>query len=474
MSSRKRQTNSSSTTTTTSSTPPPTTVAFDVDQPKPIITRTLSGRQSKILQRRARYSKSPSALKPFWQSPVFQGVVALSTVLLMYLAFRVSSGLDERILQSGKGPSAVKSQPVKLNPKSKTTQVRYGEPAATSSVNDVARLFVVKDVGGKGKGTVAARDIKRGERILVDKPLIKIPRDTPSIAAENILDQVNTLTEDQLNAFLSLSYHHTVALADGTQKEINPQEADMPLAIVQTNALAVEGGMLGVFPRAARMNHGCAAAFNAVHSWREEEGELHVHALKDIMAGEEILLSYTDTKQPRSDRQAFLLMHYHFDCACPVCSLPQVEADESDARLLKIHNLYKKLNTWTEDKIDGIEAIRIVNEIWETGDEEGYTGERAQLASNAGLISTAHSDVESARTWYMLAAQAAIYEFGADSPRVTELMRLAGATESTTYPSWAAKETMHVGGPKSKYGFPDLKMFEEVRGEGGTVITELG
>ena len=44
--------------------------------------------------------------------------------------------------------------------------------------------------------------------------------------------------------------------------------------------------MIGIFPRMARLNHGCSHAFNSVYSWREDEGVLTVHALKDIAVGE--------------------------------------------------------------------------------------------------------------------------------------------------------------------------------------------
>ena len=40
-----------------------------------------------------------------------------------------------------------------------------------------------------------------------------------------------------------------------------------------------------MFPRTARMNHGCSRAFSAVYSWREEEGVMVVHAIRDIKKG---------------------------------------------------------------------------------------------------------------------------------------------------------------------------------------------
>lgn len=101
----------------------------------------------------------------------------------------------------------------------------------------------------------------------------------------------------------------------------------LALAIFQTNSIAA-GSNSGIFPRTARLNHGCSKAFNSVYSWRENEGALVLHALKNIHQGEvsayaddglglrepgwianvypkfqELLTTYTDTKRPRDERR---------------------------------------------------------------------------------------------------------------------------------------------------------------------------
>lgn len=58
----------------------------------------------------------------------------------------------------------------------------------------------------------------------------------------------------------------------------------MALAIFQTNAVAA-GADVGLFPRMARLNHGCSRAFNVVYSWRDQEGVLVVYALRTIKKG---------------------------------------------------------------------------------------------------------------------------------------------------------------------------------------------
>lgn len=59
----------------------------------------------------------------------------------------------------------------------------------------------------------------------------------------------------------------------------------LALAIMQTNAISA-GDDTGIFPRTARLNHGCSSAFNSVYTWREHEGVLVVHALKPIHKGQ--------------------------------------------------------------------------------------------------------------------------------------------------------------------------------------------
>ena len=81
-------------------------------------------------------------------------------------------------------------------------------------------------------------------------------------------------------AFFNLSYVNF-------PKNLNPADHldEVALAIFQTNAVAA-GNDVGIFPRMARLNHGCSSAFNVVYTWREVQNVLVVYALKDIRKGE--------------------------------------------------------------------------------------------------------------------------------------------------------------------------------------------
>lgn len=125
------------------------------------------------------------------------------------------------------------------------------------------------------------------------------------------------LSKEERDAFFNLSYVNF-------PKHLDPDkhQDEVALAIFQTNAVAAGDGV-GIFPRMARINHGCSSAFNAVYTWREKENALYVHALKNISQGQvrifrfpwekkeargltllqELLTSYTDSKRSRHHRR---------------------------------------------------------------------------------------------------------------------------------------------------------------------------
>jgi hypothetical protein len=98
---------------------------------------------------------------------------------------------------------------------------------------------------------------------------------------------LNKLNPEQLSSFHNLSYIEPLG-GFNPAEELAPQVA---LAIFQTNAVSA-GEAVGLFPRMARLNHGCSSAFNAVYSWREREGVVVVHALKPIKEQEVCVILY--------------------------------------------------------------------------------------------------------------------------------------------------------------------------------------
>ena len=110
-----------------------------------------------------------------------------------------------------------------------------------------------------------------------------------------------TLSKGQRAALFNLSY---VRLPPNLSKDDPDYDAQVAVAITQTNGISAGAQGVGVFPKVSRLNHGCSKAFNAVYSWREKEQKLVVHALRSIKEGQEVLTAYFDTRRPRHERRS--------------------------------------------------------------------------------------------------------------------------------------------------------------------------
>jgi len=286
---------------------------------------------------------------------------------------------------------------------------------------------------------IALRNIRRGELLIREKPLISVPHAIRTSPSQLISESVQQLSPDQRASFYNLS--HVDLPGNLSHEEFSKM---LPLAIFQTNAVAA-GPNVGLFPTMARLNHGCSGAFNSVYSWREREGVLVVHALKDIYKGEELLTAYFRTLQTRDERRHHLKQNYDFRCTCAYCALPDEESKASDIRLTMMSDLYNRLSTWGHGALDGPEAIRLVKRIWAIGEEEGYTSERGRLAADAVLVAVAHSDAEAAVEWAKLGLRWASYELGSDSD-LAEEMRIA-IREPKRHTMWGQRSVMAVGKP---------------------------
>ncbi|GJE97204.1 SET domain-containing protein [Phanerochaete sordida] len=306
--------------------------------------------------------------------------------------------------------------------------------------------FTVVDIPGKGKGSIAARDIKQGERILREEPLFILPSQVRVQGSPGaiVLSALASLSPHQRDAFYNLSYVNF-------PRHLTPNSPSyhetMALAIFETNAIGADDDGTGIFPTTARLNHGCSAAFNAVYSWRSSEGALVVHALKNIKEGEELLTTYFDTKRPRDSRREHLRTHYGFTCQCSVCSLPDGESQKSDSRLLKMAELYERFRTWRDGALTGKQAVDVAREIWALGDEEGYWSERGQLAADAAWVAAAHADLRATRSWAQLAQKWFGFELGADSTHARSMDEVIANPDSLRYRTGATRAPENVGSP---------------------------
>jgi len=86
------------------------------------------------------------------------------------------------------------------------------------------------------------------------------------------------------------------------------------------------------------------------------------------------------------------VQRYGFHCTCSACSLPRAESSRSDERLVAMSKLLQRLAIWKNGDLNGQEAIKIVREIWNLGEDEGYWSERGILAADAAWVAAAHME----------------------------------------------------------------------------------
>jgi len=238
----------------------------------------------------------------------------------------------------------------------------------------------------KGEGAFASRDLQRGDLILSESPIFRLP---PSCPARILMAAVRNLSPVHLDQFLSLQNSHTDCSCF----------PDPIFGIVGTNAFSFAEDDSGICLRASRFNHSCSP--NARYSFNSNTGQLRIYALGSIALGEEIFVAYISSRglygSPRRSRQAKLRARYHFTCACSVCSLSETESKMSDGRRVKLTELWEIIPSFTP--MQGIQRLNVIVKAIHLLKEEGYLADADDFMNDAGLVCAFHSDWVSAKYW---------------------------------------------------------------------------
>jgi hypothetical protein len=279
-------------------------------------------------------------------------------------------------------------------------------------------MYALEDVPGKGKGLIAARDISKGTRIVLEKPFVAMPRRVANMEQLRIhlYQQVSSLSEHQVREFLAL---------DNVYPYSNPGERYQ--GIFHTNALPIgpdlRGG--GVFLKACRINDACDN--NATNFWNDNLNQLTIRALRNIRKGEEITIFYLSARRNRRARVEELQQSFRFTCLCRLCSLPPHQCKESDSRLDRIHELD---NLIEQAGLDGLvssprQMLSYVDEqvqLWseETSNEVGLV----RAYPDAVQITIANGDLARGRIFANRALAGYRAALGDDSPDVVQYSEL--------------------------------------------------
>jgi hypothetical protein len=265
-------------------------------------------------------------------------------------------------------------------------------------------------------GIKANHYIRRGSRIISDIPLFTIPNYTadPAAVTSYVTKALKDKSKDEQRMFLSL---------------FNAYPKDyMPFyGIIKTNALPLgpDSEDAGLFLTCARLNHSCAP--NANHTWNSDTGKETVHAIRDILRGEEVTICYLGSDKAcrnREGRRKELAAVFKFECRCPVCQLPPEHSLASDKWRVEIVSLDGIIGQENVLMLDAPMALNSCRTMLKLMDQERIYDKRvARTYYDAFQICIANGDIARASVFARRSVQERMICEGPDAVGLEEQKR---------------------------------------------------
>jgi SET domain len=211
-------------------------------------------------------------------------------------------------------------------------------------------MFRIGQSSIHGMGWFATRNIPADTPIFDEQVCIRLPVDLSRDSGDpNLLEEfVSKLPKDQETAFRSLEGNDLLDKVWMNGSPLIDFEKD-PLGLGPRRDL-------GIYLQCARLNHSCIP--NAVRA-SDKGNVMGVVAQKDILAGEEITISYMDDNlAPSEDRERQMrskirVGKYWTGCGCPLCSgSDEKKKKASDNRRRQLFVYRERLMQGTLSKMD--------------------------------------------------------------------------------------------------------------------------
>ncbi|KAK2058414.1 SET domain-containing protein [Colletotrichum caudatum] len=221
----------------------------------------------------------------------------------------------------------------------------FVHPEELEGANKPLPKFEVAKVPGKDYGLVATLPIRRGEIIL---------RETASLLIDYAAFThipVEDMRKLQAQAIDYLPFPHRGEWLNMSSHGYQGDHISMVDKILITNSFDVEmddkrdDDFYAVFVNTSRMNHDCRP--NVDYFFDPRTLTQRTVALRDIIPGEELTLSYIDPMQTRKARRERLHSTWGFHCSCHHCMQHRLKTDESDRRIEQIAALREEFNDYT-------------------------------------------------------------------------------------------------------------------------------
>ena len=196
----------------------------------------------------------------------------------------------------------------------------------SQEVPELTDPYIVKSSPGKGQGVFAARDLSRGQRVLVDTPFFVV---TKPYNYHKVLRAFEGLSFTNRKQYMQLS----------CPDRLDDAQLTDVMRIFEANCFNI-GEKAAIFLKATRFNHSCLP--NTYYSWSQNRAEIVFHSMVTIPKGEEMTICYGRHFLSRLERRSELRI-YNFQCQCPACRPETAFGQASEARRLAMKGLEEQI-----------------------------------------------------------------------------------------------------------------------------------
>ncbi|KAJ4358771.1 uncharacterized protein N0V89_003355 [Didymosphaeria variabile] len=209
---------------------------------------------------------------------------------------------------------------------------------AAHGAADSRHLIEVKVAPGKGLGLFAQADIPRGTRIIAEAALLGKNVD---YTAKDVVKEFRSLSPTLQSQYLGL--HGCMPEDVKGQIELELGQKLENLSALHRKVFAIyAANAIGriIYLHGSLFNHSCIP--NVHFAYNSTLGMETFHAVRDILEGEELTVSYINgIILTRSQRQE-ALERWGFLCACPACADTE-EARKADVKRAQMFDLDQQL-----------------------------------------------------------------------------------------------------------------------------------
>jgi len=332
------------------------------------------------------------------------------------------------------------------------------------SVNDYggSSPFQLVEIKDKGFGMVATRDIKLGELLLEEKPILdsfrcsgrealtddelKVLQHTLNCIPEGVVSRPafeRQKAQETKFLFLRLSeeeQNSVMELCDAFVGRISGQKT--AFGVITTNA--VKRGENSpdrvLCMKFSRFNHSCRP--NVGHMWVEPYERMTAN--RDISKGEELTTEYILLPQNRIERQKHLKEGYGFRCNCEVCIITGKELSRSNARRERIAVLDKQI--LSTGALNPLKGLTLCEEMMNVLENEGLAIPvlLGRVYYDAYQLACAIGDLSKAKKWIKLAHENHLISEGARGQGTKKMARYL--KKPTSHMNWGISRWMVGGG----------------------------